>query len=53
MTVTAKSTGRHGFKCRCCLLVKPANGRGRDAERRTIKRGERQKALAEARKEIG
>ena len=42
MTVTPKSTGRHGFKCGCCLLVKPANGRGRDAERRSIKRRERQ-----------
>lgn len=41
MLVNSRSTGRYGFKCGCCLLVKPANKKGRDAERRTIKRRER------------
>lgn len=50
MIVTAKSTGRHGFKCGCCLLLSPKarNGKGRDAERRTLKRRERRVAMKEA-----
>lgn len=42
MICTAKTTGRWGKKCNCCMLWKPANKRGRDTERRMLKRRERQ-----------
>jgi hypothetical protein len=51
LIVTAASTGRFAFKCECCLLHKPKArcAKGRKAERRTLKRRERQEFHADLR----
>lgn len=47
MTVTNRSAGRWGFKCSCCQ-ERPTN---RKAERRMIKRRERQAVARDLRKD--
>lgn len=44
LIVTQRTTGRFGAKCECCALhkAKARCARGRDAERRTLKRRERE-----------
>jgi len=42
MVVGPRSVARHGFRCGCCTLNGTRDGRGKDAERRQVKRADRQ-----------